>query len=182
MNVIETDLPGVLVIQPAVHRDQRGFFLETWHSRRYADAGLPETFVQDNHSLSAPQTVRGLHYQLKRPQGKLVRCVRGGIFDVAVDIRRNSPTFGRWVVAELNEENKCQLWVPPGFAHGFCVLREPSDVLYKCTDYYDPNDQHGVSWNDPHLEIPWPIHEPVVSKKDSSYPPLSRGRSDLPES
>jgi dTDP-4-dehydrorhamnose 3,5-epimerase len=180
VKVIPTDLPGVLVIEPTVHGDRRGFFLETYHQQRYAEAGLPERFVQDNHSRSVPGTLRGLHYQLNHPQGKLVHCVRGGIYDVAVDIRRGSPTFGKWVGVELSEENQRQLYVPPGFAHGFCVPSEVSDVEYKCTGFYDPPDERGVLWSDAAIGIVWPVREPVLSARDAAFPPLSAEREDLP--
>jgi dTDP-4-dehydrorhamnose 3,5-epimerase len=181
MNVVDTDLPGVKIIEPTTHGDHRGFFLETWHRARYAEAGLPETFVQDNHSRSAPRTLRGLHYQLKRPQGKLVRCIRGTIFDVAVDIRRNSPTLGKWVGVELTEDNKRQIWIPAGFAHGFCVPTVISEVEYKCTDYYAPDDEHGVIWNDSDLAIDWPVIDPLLSPKDAALTQLCCDRDDLPE-
>ena len=169
MNVFESDLQGVLIIEPEVIGDRRGFFLETYHARRYAEAGVPEPFVQDNHSRSAPGTLRGLHYQLTKPQGKLVRCVRGAIFDVAVDIRRGSPTFAQWVGVELSAENKRQLYMPPGFAHGFCVPEEESEVEYKCTDYYAPEDERGIIWNDPTIAIEWPVTDPILSEKDAGY-------------
>ena len=172
MNVIQTDLKGVLIIEPQVFGDRRGFFLETYHARRYAHAGIPEQFVQDNHSCSVPGTLRGLHYQLTKPQGKLVRCVRGAIFDVAADIRRGSPTFAQWVGVELSADNKRQLYIPPGFAHGFCVTEEESEVEYKCTDYYAPEDERGIIWNDPTIGIQWPVKEPIVSQKDAGYGPL----------
>lgn len=180
MRVIATELSGVVIIEPKAFGDQRGFFLETYHQQRYADAGLPEWFVQDNHSRSAPGTLRGLHYQLKHAQGKLVRCIRGAIFDVAVDIRRGSPTFGRWVGIELSEENQRQLYIPPGFAHGFCVSSVPSEVEYKCTDFHHAEDEHGIVWNDPGVAIAWPVKDPLVSAKDARYLPLALSRSDLP--
>ncbi|MHC4092272.1 MAG: dTDP-4-dehydrorhamnose 3,5-epimerase, partial [Planctomycetota bacterium] len=166
MNVLATELDGVVIVEPTVFSDSRGFFFESYQAERYAEAGLPPRFVQDNHSCSKPGTIRGLHYQRSRPQGKLVRVVRGAIFDVAIDIRRGSPTFGRWVGVELSAENKWQLYIPPGFAHGFCVPRETSDVEYKCTDYYDPDDQRGVLWNDPRIGIRWPVDVPTISEKD----------------
>ena len=172
MNIIPTDLPGVLIVEPQVHGDQRGFFLETYHQQRYAAAGLPDRFVQDNHSRSAPGTLRGLHYQLRYPQGKLVRCVRGAIYDVAVDIRRGSPTFGKWVGVELSEENQRQLYIPPGFAHGFCVPAVQSEMEYKCTEYYHPGDEYGVIWNDPALGIAWPVTTPLLSARDATLPRL----------
>jgi len=180
VKVIPTELPGVLIVEPRVFGDERGFFLETYHQHRYAEAGLPERFVQDNHSSSVPGTLRGLHYQLAYPQGKLVRCVRGAIFDVAVDIRRGSPTFGQWVGVELSEENKRQFYVPPGFAHGFCVPAVTSEVEYKCTDVYRPDDERGIIWNDPGLAIAWPVTNPRVSEKDASYPRLDPKSADLP--
>ena len=181
MNVVATALDGVVIIEPRVFGDARGFFFESYHADRYAAAGLPARFVQDNHSCSAPGTLRGLHYQLRRAQGKLVRVLRGSIFDVAVDIRRGSPTFGRWVGVTLSAENKRQLYVPPGYAHGFCVPDEPSEVEYKCTDFYAPEDEHGVAWNDPAIAIAWPVTNPVLSERDRAYQPLSRDRTDLPE-
>ncbi|HLB35016.1 MAG TPA: dTDP-4-dehydrorhamnose 3,5-epimerase [Gemmatimonadales bacterium] len=180
MKVIGTALPGVVIIEPKVFGDDRGFFLETYHQQRYAAAGIPEQFVQDNHSRSVPGTLRGLHYQRERPQGKLVRCVRGAIFDVAVDIRRGSPTFGKWVGVELSEDNKRQLYIPHGFAHGFCVPAVVSEMEYKCTDFYHPEDESGVIWNDPAIGIAWPIRNPVLSQKDAGFPPLTPERRDLP--
>jgi dTDP-4-dehydrorhamnose 3,5-epimerase len=173
MKVIATELPGVLVIEPEIFTDERGFFLETYHERRYAKVGLPHRFVQDNHSRSAPGTLRGLHYQRLHPQGKLVRCVRGTIFDVAVDIRRGSPTFARWVGVELSEENKRQVYIPPGFAHGFCVPATVSEVEYKCTELYHPGDELGIRWDDPTLGIRWPVAQPLLSPKDAAYPLLT---------
>ncbi len=156
MKVIPTELPEVLIIEPTVHGDARGFFQETYHADRYAELGIRLPFVQDNHSRSGAGILRGLHYQLKHPQGKLVRVTQGVAFDVAVDIRKGSPNFGRWVGVTLSEENFRQLYVPPGFAHGFCSLSERVDFLYKCTDYYHPEDEQGVLWNDPDLAIAWP--------------------------
>ena len=181
MNVVATDLEGVMIIEPRVFGDTRGFFFESYHADRYAAAGLPARFVQDNHSCSAPGTLRGLHYQLPHPQGKLVRVLRGSIFDVAVDIRRGSPAFGSWVGVVLSADNKRQLYVPPGYAHGFCVPAELSEVEYKCTDFYAPEDEHGVVWNDPMIGIAWPVTTPVLSDKDRAYQALSRDRTDLPE-
>ncbi|MDZ7753979.1 MAG: dTDP-4-dehydrorhamnose 3,5-epimerase [Gammaproteobacteria bacterium] len=149
-------IPEVLLIEPDVFGDSRGYFQETWHAKKYAELGLPADFVQDNHSRSTRGVLRGLHYQLDHPQGKLVRVVTGAVFDVAVDIRRGSPTFGHWAGAELTEENFHQLYVPPGFAHGFCVLSETADFLYKCTDFYAPESEHGIIWNDPDIGIQWP--------------------------
>ena len=172
MKVQETALPGVLVVEPLVHRDARGFFLETWREEQYRAAGISGPFVQDNHSRSTVGTLRGLHAQLSRPQGKLVRVIEGEIFDVAVDIRPHSPTFGRWVGERLDQDNFRQLWVPPGFAHGFCVLTETAQVVYKCTDYYDRADEITISWRDPEVAIEWPIADPLVSAKDREAPPL----------
>ena len=157
MKVIETTLPGVIVIEPKVFGDQRGFFQETYHAQRYREAGLDVTFVQDNHSRSRRGVLRGLHYQMIQMQGKLVSVTRGEVFDVAVDIRKGSATFGQWYGTHLNDENHRQMYVPPGYAHGFCVLSETVDFIYKCTDYYHPQSEKGVLWNDPEIGIEWPI-------------------------
>lgn len=180
MKVIETALPGVLIIEPKVHGDARGFFIETWHAQRYAEYGLPERFVQDNHSRSSRGVLRGLHYQLQQPQGKLVRVTRGEVFDVAVDIRRGSPSFGRWVGVHLSGDNHRQFYVPPGFAHGFCALSETADFLYKCTDYYHPASERGVLWNDPDIGIEWPPVEVRLSDKDAANRRLRDLDADLP--
>ena len=180
MKTLTTDLPGVLIIEPRVFPDARGFFFESYHSERYAKAGLPRAFLQDNHSCSVQGTIRGLHYQLMQPQAKLMRVLRGAVLDVAVDIRRGSPTFGRWVGVELSAENKRQLFIPVGFAHGFCVTSDVAEVEYKCTDYYAPNDQRGVQWNDSTIAIPWPVSEPILADKDRTYLPLLGERDDLP--
>lgn len=166
MKVLSTDLPGVLIVEPEVFQDTRGFFLETYHARKYREAGIPEVFVQDNHSRSAQGTLRGLHAQRQHPQGKLVRVIQGEIFDVAVDIRRESPMFRRWVGITLSAENFRQVYVPPGFAHGFCVTSAVAEVEYKCTDFYDPTDEIGIVWNDPEIGIEWPIQEPILSDRD----------------
>ena len=169
MKVIETSLNDCVIIEPIVFSDERGFFLETFHVSRYADlAGIFAPFFQDNHSRSSKGVLRGLHFQKTKPQGKLVRVVRGEVFDVAVDLRKDSTTFGRWEAIILSEENKKQLWVPEGFAHGFLVLSEIADFEYKCTDYYDPSDEGSILWSDPDLDIPWPIANPVLSTKDQS--------------
>ena len=171
MNVIKTKLQGCVIIEPKVFGDERGFFLETFQAERYADlAGITSSFVQDNHSRSSRGVLRGLHFQKTKPQGKLVRVVKGGVYDVAVDIRQGSPTFGQWEGVILSEENKTQLWVPPGLAHGFVVLSDTADFEYKCTDYYDPSDEGSILWNDPDLNIPWPIDKPQLSEKDSNAP------------
>jgi dTDP-4-dehydrorhamnose 3,5-epimerase len=177
---IQTEIPGVVIIEPDVHRDPRGYFLETYHERKYAEGGIQGPFVQDNHSFSLRGTLRGLHAQRRRPQGKLVRAVEGEMFDVAVDIRRGSPTFSKWVGVTLSGENCRQLYVPPGFAHGFCVLSERVHVVYKCTDFYDREDEFGVAWNDPEIGIAWPITEPALSAKDAAAPRLAKIRESLP--
>ncbi len=168
MHVISTAIPDVLIIEPKVFGDARGFFFESYNEHAFAQAmGLSLKFVQDNHSRSAQGVLRGLHYQIRQPQGKLVRVVRGSVFDVAVDLRRSSPTFGRWVGVELSESNHRQLWVPPGFAHGFVVTSESADFLYKTTDYYAPEHERCIAWNDPAIGIQWPLDgPPVLSAKD----------------
>jgi dTDP-4-dehydrorhamnose 3,5-epimerase len=181
MRFTTTELPGVLLIEPDVFRDARGFFLETFHARKYAEGGIPGPFVQDNLSYSGRGTLRGLHSQRLRPQGKLVRAVDGEMFDVAVDIRRGSPTFRRWTGALLSGENFHQLWIPPGFAHGFCVLSERVHVEYKCTDFYDPEDELKIAWDDPEIGIRWPVVEPVLSPKDKAAPRLRDALDQLPE-
>jgi dTDP-4-dehydrorhamnose 3,5-epimerase len=175
-----TELDGVLIVEPTVFRDSRGFFLETYHQKKYHDAGLEADFVQDNHSRSVQGTLRGLHAQLRRPQGKLVRAVEGEIWDVAVDIRHGSPTFAQWFGLTLKAEDFRQLYVPPGFAHGFCVLSEVAQVEYKCTDFYDPDDELTVAWNDSQIGIPWPVDEPILSAKDIQAPTLSELLAKLP--
>ncbi len=174
MNVIRTDLPGVLVLEPKLHGDTRGFFLESYNAKVFREAtGADWAFVQDNHSRSQRGVLRGLHYQLQHTQGKLVRVARGAIYDVAVDIRKSSPTFGRWVGVELTEDNQRQIWVPPQFAHGFVVRSESADVLYKTTDYYAPEHERSILWNDPALGIDWGLEgEPILSAKDRSGVPL----------
>ncbi|MEM5276633.1 dTDP-4-dehydrorhamnose 3,5-epimerase [Cupriavidus taiwanensis] len=172
MNIVTTALPEVLILEPKVFGDDRGFFFESFNARQFEDAtGLKRDFVQDNHSRSAKNVLRGLHYQIQQPQGKLVRVVAGTVFDVAVDIRRSSPDFGKWVGVELSAENKRQLWVPEGFAHGFVVLSESAEFLYKTTDYYAPQFERSLRWDDPALAIEWPIDGiPVLSKKDEDAP------------
>lgn len=180
MSVRFTELspPGVILIEPQVFEDSRGFFLETFHREKYAQGDVVPTFVQDNHSHSQQGTLRGLHYQLGHAQGKLVYVVTGEVFDVAVDIRRGSPSFGQWVGVHLSIENKHQIYVPEGFAHGFCVLSPTADVIYKCTDFYSPADECGIIWNDPTINIDWPIKAPVLSEKDSQNPKLSEVPED----
>ncbi len=177
MKVTPTELPDVLLIEPDVFGDQRGFFMETWNRRRYAQAGLEVDFVQDNLSLSRQGILRGLHYQWPQPQGKLVQVLKGAVFDVAVDIRKGSPTFGRWVGFELSADNHRQLYIPEGFAHGFCVLSETALFAYKCTDFYNPDTERSLLWNDPDLGIAWPVAEPLLSDKDRQ----GRRLKDLPE-
>ena len=179
MRFLPRQIPEVILVEPKVHRDDRGFFLETYHQRKFADGGLNVEFVQDNHSRSIRGTLRGLHAQLRRPQGKLVRAVLGEIFDVAVDIRPGSSTFGRWVGEVLSEENFHQLYVPPGFAHGFCVLSETAHVLYKCTELYDPKDEIVIAWNDPEIGIDWPVEGPLLSPRDLAAPRLAEVRDRL---
>jgi dTDP-4-dehydrorhamnose 3,5-epimerase len=167
VNIITTDLPGLLIIEPKVFGDSRGFFFEGYRSDRYRAAGVEAEFVQDNYSRSSRGTLRGLHYQITQPQGKLVQVTRGEVYDVAVDLRRSSPTFGRAVGVILNEDNHWQLYIPPGFAHGFCVTSEVADFAYKCTSYYNPSDERTLLWSDPALQISWPDVQPrTLSVKD----------------
>jgi dTDP-4-dehydrorhamnose 3,5-epimerase len=169
VKVTQTKLKDCVIIEPKVFGDERGFFLETFQAERYAaQVGITLPFVQDNHSRSSKGVLRGLHFQIKKPQGKLVRVVKGEVYDVAVDIREGSTTFGQWEAVILSEENKIQFWVPPGFAHGFLVLSETADFEYKCTDYYDTSDEGSILWNDPDLNIPWLIDDPNLSDKDAN--------------
>jgi dTDP-4-dehydrorhamnose 3,5-epimerase len=172
MKVLQTPLDGVLVIEPRVFEDQRGFFMEIHHQRKYSEAAIKDVFVQDNLSHSVRGTLRGLHYQLPHVQAKLVQVIKGAIFDVVVDIRKGSPTFGQWAGLTLSEENRRQIFIPEGFAHGLCVLSDAADVLYKCTDFYAPEAEWGILWSDPALNIDWPVTEPLLSPKDSRYPYL----------
>ena len=165
MQVIATGIEDVQIIEPQVFQDNRGFFLETYHVDRFSSAGLHDVFVQDNLSFSVKHTLRGLHFQVTHPQAKLIQVITGEIFDVAVDIRRASPTFGRWVSVHLSEHNKRQVFIPEGFAHGFCVPDEVTEMEYKCDDYYNPDDEFGILWNDPALAIDWPVRNPVLSAK-----------------
>ncbi len=169
MNVISTEIPDVLIIEPKVFGDERGFFFESFNQRDWEEkTGVKACFVQDNHSRSVRNVLRGLHYQIRQPQGKLVRVISGQVFDVAVDIRRSSPTFGRWVGVILSAENKRQLWIPEGFAHGFLVLSDVAEFLYKTTDYWSPEHERSIIWNDPDLAIDWPVEgEPVLARKDA---------------
>ena len=179
MRVIETEVPGLLIVEPRVHRDARGFFVETYHAPRYREHGIADEFVQDNHSRSTRGALRGLHGQHPRAQAKLVRAILGEIFDVAVDVRPGSPTFGKWFGATLSSGNHHQLWVPAGFIHGFCVLSETAEVEYKCTDFYDPGGELGVLWNDPAIGIEWPLSEPILSAKDAAAPLLAEVEEKL---
>jgi dTDP-4-dehydrorhamnose 3,5-epimerase len=180
LEATRTSLQEVILITPRVWRDDRGFFLESFNKKGFAEAGLPTEFVQDNHSRSRMNVLRGLHYQLGKPQGKLVSVVRGKIFDVAVDIRRGSPTFGAWVGVILDDVKRDCLWIPSGFAHGFCALTDDVDVVYKCTEFYDPPSERGIRWDDPLIRIKWPVLSPVLSPKDMTYPLLSPDSRDLP--
>lgn len=173
LNIRPTSLPGVLIIEPKVFGDERGFFMETYRADLFRAAGVDAVFVQDNHSRSARGVLRGLHYQEPNPQGKLVRCTRGALFDVAVDIRNGSPSFGKWLGIELSEANKLMLWIPPGFAHGFCALEDGTDLVYKCTAVYEPANDRSILWNDPDIGIEWPIASPLLSAKDAVAPRLS---------
>ena len=180
MRFAPTELPDVIVVEPDVHRDGRGFFLETYHADKYRASGIAGPFVQDNHSQSVAGTLRGLHLQVRRPQGKLIRVIEGEIFDVAVDVRRGSPLFGRWVGVTISGDNFRQCYVPPGFAHGFCVVSAMAQVEYKCTDLYDPASEIGIAWNDPALAITWPVSEPLLSDRDRRHPTLAQLLDLLP--
>ena len=180
MRFVPTALPGVIVVEPDVRRDDRGFFTETYHAEKYRAGGIDRPFVQDNQSRSIRGTVRGLHLQLSRPQGKLIRVVAGEIFDVAVDVRRGSPSFGRWAGVVLSADNFKQCYVPPGFAHGFSVTSEAADVEYKCTELYDPESEIGIAWNDPALAIAWPVDCPILSERDRQHPTLASILHRLP--
>jgi len=179
MKILKTEIPEVLILEPKLFGDERGFFFESFNQRAWREAtGLDVTFVQDNHSRSRRGVLRGLHYQVLSPQGKLVRCVKGEIFDVAVDLRRSSVTFSRWVAARLSAENRRQMWVPEGFAHGFLVLSEDAEVLYKTTDYYDPAGERCIAWNDPDLAVDWPLDgQPVLSAKDAVGAPFAEAET-----
>jgi dTDP-4-dehydrorhamnose 3,5-epimerase len=177
---VRTSIPGVLIVEPDVHQDARGFFLETFHAEKYRAGGIETPFVQDNQSRSVRDTLRGLHLQGRRPQGKLIRVVEGGIYDVAVDVRRGSPTFGRFVGVTLSADDFRQFYVPPGFAHGFCVTSAWAQVEYKCTDFYDPPGEIGIAWDDPDLAIPWPVAHPLLSDRDRRHPRLAELSAELP--
>lgn len=176
MNILPCDIEGPLIIEPAVFGDERGFFMESWNAAKFAEAGLDIAFVQDNHSRSERGVLRGLHFQNPGPQGKLVRVVNGAVWDVAVDLRRSSPTFGQWAGVELSAQNKRMFWVPQGFAHGFLTLEDHTDFLYKCDAPYDPSTEHSLAWDDPALGIEWPLDglEPQLSDKDRQGKPLAQ--------
>lgn len=178
MEVISLDIPEVKLVKPRVFNDDRGFFLQTYHYEQYRDAGIDVRFVQDNWSRSTKWVLRGLHYQLKNAQDKLVSVVRGEVFDVAVDIRRGSPTFGRWVGQVLSDANRHQMFIPKGFAHGFCVLSEDVDFVYKCSGFYTPGDEYGIRWDDPEIGIKWPPGEYILSGKDLALPVLAKTTAD----
>ena len=181
MKIKTTSLPGLLIVEPAVIEDRRGYMLESYRLQQYEDAGMPGTFVQDNVSRSRRGVLRGLHYQLQDAQAKLVSVISGRVFDVAVDVRRGSPTFRQWYGAELSGENHRQMYIPAGFAHGFCVLSATADCVYKCTAYYDPALERGISWKDPGIAIDWPVRNPILSERDSRNPYLrDMGEADFP--
>ncbi len=180
MRCIPSIIPAVLVIEPDVHRDSRGIFVETYHAEKYRASGITAVFVQDNHTRSVARTLRGLHMQRRKPQAKLIRVIAGEIFDVAVDLRRGSSTFGRSVGVVLSADNFKQCYIPVGFAHGFCVLTEEAEVEYKCSDVYDATDEFGIAWNDPALAIPWPISDPLLSDRDRANPTLAELGDSLP--
>jgi dTDP-4-dehydrorhamnose 3,5-epimerase len=180
VRVMKTDIPGLVLIEPDVYRDPRGFLLETFHASRYVDAGIPGPFIQDNYSHSLRGTLRGLHYQEPHAQGKLVMVMDGAVYDVVVDIRKGSPSFRKWYGTDLSAENRLQVYVPPGCAHGFCVISDHASFLYKCTDYYAPHDEHGIIWNDPSLAISWPVATPILSAKDRMHKSLTEMDPELP--
>ncbi len=177
MKIIPVDLPEIVLLEPRIFEDRRGYFLETYQAQRYSDHGIDADFVQDNLSFSRRGVVRGLHYQLQKPQGKLVMVLQGEVIDLVVDIRLGSPNFGKWSKNTLSADNHHQLYVPPGFAHGFAVTSETATVLYKVTDYYNPGDEYGIIWNDKNLGLDWPLTEAILSDKDEKFPPLK----DVPE-
>lgn len=178
MKFSPTAIPDVILIEPVVHEDERGFFMETYHCDKFANGGLNHSFVQDNHAKSVQHTLRGLHFQQQFPQGKLIRCLQGGIFDVAVDLRPDSKTYGQWMGAELNDVNKHQLFIPEGFAHGYYVMTETAHITYKCTEVYRPENEAGILWNDPDIGIAWPGNSPILSRKDQNLPTLSEFAKD----
>jgi dTDP-4-dehydrorhamnose 3,5-epimerase len=180
LKLLQADLPGLILIEPDIHEDVRGVFFETYHEQKYAAAGIRGPFVQDNYSYSVRGTLRGLHFQHPNAQGKLVTVFEGDVFDVVVDIRRRSPTFGRWYGTDLSAKNRRQLYIPPGFAHGFCVTSDHAAFVYKCTAFYSPQDERGIIWNDPAIGIAWPAAAPILSPKDRAYRPLAEMTAWLP--
>jgi dTDP-4-dehydrorhamnose 3,5-epimerase len=181
MKFVKTKLPEVIVVEAEVWPDKRGHFFEAFHAQKFQGSGIPTNFVQDNFSRSVKGTLRGMHTQVKHPQGKLIRAIQGQIFDVAVDVRKSSPRFGQWVGAILSGDNLKALYIPPGFLHGFCVLSDSADVEYKCTDFYDPADEIGIRWDDPQLKIQWPISDPLLSPKDQNNRTLLEVKNKLPD-
>jgi dTDP-4-dehydrorhamnose 3,5-epimerase len=179
MDVVSLEIPDVKLVKPGVFQDARGFFMQTYHHEQYRNAGIDVRFVQDNWSRSTRGVLRGLHYQLMHAQDKLVSVIRGEVFDVAVDIRKGSPTFGKWVGTVLSEANRHQIFIPAGFAHGFCVLSQEADLVYKCSDFYTPGDEYGIRWNDPDLDIKWPLSDVLVSEKDQKVPLLKDVQPEL---
>jgi len=180
LRITTVDIPGVLVIEPKIFQDSRGLFVETYHAQRYTEAGIAQQFVQDNYSRSVRGTLRGLHFQEPHAQGKLVMAVEGAVYDVVVDIRKGSPSFGKWYGVELSAENMRQIYVPPGCAHGFCVVTDQAAFLYKCTDFYSLKDERGILWSDPALGIMWPMSDPLLSLKDQTNPTLAQIGNELP--
>ena len=172
MEFIQTKIPNVILIKPKVFEDRRGYFMESYHVEKFKLAGIDSIFVQDNHAKSVKDTLRGLHFQVNFPQAKLLRCLKGKVFDVAVDLRKDSPYYGQWVGEELSEDNKCQLFIPSGFAHGYYVLSETAEITYKCSEIYHPEDEQGLRWDDPDIAIDWPGTDPILSEKDRQLPPL----------
>ncbi len=182
MKVIKTEIEGLIIVEPRVFEDPRGFFMETYHQSRYQECGIASQFVQDNLSFSVAKTLRGLHYQARQPQAKLVQVLTGEVFDVAVDVRPGSPTFGKWEGVVLSEQNKRQFFVPEGFAHGFCVLSETAHFMYKCSTFYAPEDEVGILWSDPEIGIDWPVTDPIISAKDRLFEPLAAiSKEKLPQ-
>ena len=173
MEFIQTEIPDVLLVKPNVIEDHRGFFMESYHFEKFKIGGIKSVFVQDNHAKSVQNTLRGLHFQVQYPQAKLLRCLKGKVFDVAVDIRQDSPYFGKWVGKELSEENRYQLYIPEGFAHGYYVLSKSAEIAYKCSEIYHPQDEQGIRWDDPDIAINWPSENPILSDKDASLPLLT---------
>ena len=173
MEFIQTEIPDVILIKPSVIEDHRGFFMESYHIEKFKIGGIHCTFVQDNHAKSVQNTLRGLHFQVQYPQAKLLRCLKGKVFDVAVDIRQDSPYFGKWVGKELSEENSYQLYIPEGFAHGYYVISETAEIAYKCSEIYHPQDEQGIRWNDPEIAINWPSQNPILSEKDKALPMMA---------